>query len=347
MDITEIKDYLKNYDGREITLMEVCGSHTAAIAKFGIKGLLSPKIRLISGPGCPVCVTPAAYVDRLIGLSLEPGTTVATFGDLMRVPGSKESLALARSRGAKVEMVYSPMDVLDLATAKPDERYIFAAVGFETTAPVYALLVSEIRRRGIENIKLLTSIKTMPPVIESLMADRDRRIDGFIAPGHVCAVTGSNYFVPLAEKFDIPFGVSGFEAKELLIAIAGIVRMVAAGENEVRNYYTSVVTPAGNEIAMKRLDEIFEKADALWRGMGIIKGSALVLRPEYSDLDLGSGGILDETGEKNGCRCGEVLAGKLDSEQCPLFGKVCTPSSPMGACMVSFEGSCYQKFINK
>lgn len=187
----------------------------------------------------------------------------------------------------------------------------------------------------------------MPAVIDSLMKDEERRIDGFIAPGHVCAVTGSNYFKSLSEKFNIPFGVSGFEAKELLIAIAGIVKMVENGEHYVKNYYTAVVTEKGNEIAMKQLDAVFEKADALWRGMGVIDDSALVLKKEYADIDLDSRNLLTDTAEKNGCRCGDVLSGKLSSENCPLFGKVCTPSSPKGACMVSFEGSCYQKYINR
>lgn len=344
MNLEEIKSKLKNYDGEDITIMEVCGSHTAAIAKYGIKGLLSPKIHLISGPGCPVCVTPSAYVDKLIEISLNK--TVVTFGDLMRVPGSEESLSMAKTRGAKVHMVYSPMDVLDLAKSHPEEEYVFAAVGFETTAPVYTLLLDCIIRENINNIKLMTAIKTMPSVIESLINDPDSKIDAFLAPGHVAAITGSNYFVPLADKYNVSFGVGGFEPEELLVAVAGIVNQVISKPGTVKNYYPSIVSDEGNLIAKQQIEKYFETYDAVWRGIGPVVESGLVLKPEFSKYDEGSRNLTEDNHNK-ACRCGEVLTGKISSMDCPLFGKVCNPQEPKGACMVSFEGSCYQNFLNK
>ena len=344
MNLEEIKDKLKNYNGPRISIMEVCGSHTAAIAKYGIKGLLSPKIKLISGPGCPVCVTPSAYVDKLIELSFNE--TVVTFGDLLRVPGSVESLNMAKTKGAKVQMVYSPMDVLTLAKVHPDENFVFAAVGFETTAPVYTLLLDSIVSENLNNIKVLTAIKTMPAVIESLLNDKECKIDAFLAPGHVAAVTGSKYFEELSTKYQIPFGVAGFEPEELIIAIAGIVNQIEKDPSSVVNYYPSVVTEEGNSIAKEQINKYFETYDAVWRGIGAVKDSGLILKEEYSKYDAGSRNLSMDN-HNTACRCGEVLTGKITSKQCPLFEKVCTPANPKGACMVSFEGSCYQNFLNK
>ena len=258
MEISEVVDFLRNYNGRSVRLMEVCGSHTHAIAKHGIRDLLSPNIQLLSGPGCPVCVTPTAYIDKLIELSLEPDTTVATFGDLLRVPGSKESLNEAKGRGASVEMVYSPMDVLALAKDHPDKKYVFAAVGFETTAPVYTLLLDNAIAMGLDNIRILTALKTMPGAI-AYLCDNGAAIDGFIAPGHVSAVTGADYFNELADKYQIPFAVSGFGDKELVIAIYGLVKMIIDNQPQVKNYYTSVVDNGQNEIIVESLINIFSQ----------------------------------------------------------------------------------------
>lgn len=344
MNLEEIKTELNKYDGEEITIMEVCGSHTAAIAKYGIKGLLSPKIHLISGPGCPVCVTPSAYVDKLVDISLNE--TVVTFGDLIRVPGSTESLGMAKAKGAKIQMVYSPMDVLELAKSNPEENYVFAAVGFETTAPVYTLLLDHIVQENINNIKLLTAIKTMPSVVESLINDPNSKIDAFLAPGHVAAITGSDYFLELAKKYAVPFGVAGFEPEELLVAIAGIVKQIKKSPKSVANYYPSIVSKEGNEVAKRQINKYFEPCDAVWRGIGVVRDSGLVLRKEFSRYDAGSKDLVEDN-HNSACRCGEVLTGKISSKDCPLFGKVCNPQEPKGACMVSFEGSCYQNFLNK
>ncbi|MCR5195311.1 MAG: hydrogenase formation protein HypD [Pseudobutyrivibrio sp.] len=344
MEIEQLVDYLKNYSGPKVRLMEVCGSHTHAIAKHGIRNLLSPQIELLSGPGCPVCVTPTAYIDKLVELSLEDNTTVVTFGDLLRVPGSKESLNEAKGRGGSVEMVYSPMDVLGLAKANPEHSYVFAAVGFETTAPVYTLLLDNIIENNISNIKILTALKTMPGAI-SFLCDNGALIDGFIAPGHVSAVTGANYFNDLAAKYHIPFAVSGFGAKELVIAIYGLVKMIEEGQPAVKNFYTSVVENDKNKIIEKQLNKYFEPADVVWRGMGSIKSSGLLLKAEYSKYDAGSAGLNEDNKRNKACRCGEILMGKAKPADCPLFGKVCTPMSPEGACMVSEEGSCFNAFI--
>ena len=343
--IEQICEYLKMYDRRELTLMEVCGSHTAAIAKYGIKDLLSDKIRLISGPGCPVCVTPSAYIDRLIELAMTPGYVVATFGDMLRVPGSKRSLSEAKSEGANTVMVYSSLDVIKLAGEHPDRTYVFAAVGFETTAPVYTLLIEEAVKKGISNIRLLTSLKTMPGVIDHLLI-HGASIDGFLAPGHVCAITGSAYFEELAQKHSIEFAVSGFSDRELLFAIYGLVRQIEEATHCVKNYYPSVVETQGNPVAMEKLSRYFEPCDAVWRGMGTIAGSGLRLREEYASFDAGSEGLNEDIKRNKGCCCGEILMGKKEPQDCPLFGKVCSPSSPQGACMVSYEGSCYQRFVN-
>lgn len=343
MTIEEICEYLRTYSGPPLTFMEVCGSHTAAIANFGIRDILSDKIRLVSGPGCPVCVTPSAYIDKLIGLAKTPDCCVVTFGDMLRVPGSSMSLSEAKSDGAKAIMVYSPMDVLKLAAEHPKTTYVFAAVGFETTAPVYTLLMEEALKRGLSNIRLLTSLKTMPNAIRWLL-ENGARLDGFLAPGHVCAITGSEYFSGLARQYRMPFAVSGFGDRELLIALYGLVRMAEEQECMVRNFYPAVVEQEGNLIAMEKLRKYFVPCDAVWRGMGEIKDSGLAIREEYKVFDAGSAGLSEDRKRNRGCCCGQILMGRMEPKDCPLFGSVCTPGRPQGACMVSYEGSCYQQY---
>lgn len=345
MTFEEVCAYLRQYDGRPLTLMEVCGSHTAAIAKFGIRDILSDQIRLISGPGCPVCVTPSAYIDRLIELAKTPGYCVASFGDMLRVPGSRQSLSEAKSDGAKTVMVYSPMDVLKLAAENPRITYVFAAVGFETTAPVYTLLIEEVIQRDIQNVKLLTSLKTMPNVIDWLLLN-GAKLDGFLAPGHVCAITGSEYFGELAKKHQIPFAVSGFGDRELIMAIYGLAKMAAKKEACVKNFYPAVVEEKGNPIAIEKLKTYFSVSSAMWRGMGEIANSGLLLKEEYRMYDAGSAGLVEDVKKNQGCCCGDILMGRMEPKDCPLFGKVCLPDRPQGACMVSYEGSCYQHYLN-
>lgn len=344
-EIELIKKYLREYDGDEICLMEVCGSHTQAISKYGISELLSEKIKLLSGPGCPVCVTPSAYIDRLIEIARMDGHFVYCFGDMMKVPGSKESLSLAKSSGAKVDYIYSPWDLVSLAKDNPKNTYVFAAVGFETTAPVYALLVDKILEDNIQNIKLLTTLKVMPPAIDFL-CENGNKIDGFIAPGHVAAITGSKLFEPIASKRNVPFSVAGFDAKELLTAIYGLVKEVisvrAGNKAKVLNYYPAVVSKEGNIKATALIDKYFATGAAIWRGIGEIENSGLYLRDEFKNLDMGSGDCKEDILKNKACSCAKVLTGKIIPTQCPLFGNVCTPMNPQGACMVSSEGSCAQ-----
>ncbi len=341
-DIKTIVKALKEYDGEEVRIMEVCGTHTAAISENGIPSMLSPKIKLISGPGCPVCVTVTAVIDKLVELSMADNTTVLTFGDLIRVKGTDKSLADAKAEGASVQMVYSPMETIKLAKSNPDKTFVFAAIGFETTTPVYAMVLEEAQKENVSNLKLLTSLKTMPEVIRWVV-NNGGGVDGFIAPGHVAAVTGSNIFKELSDELGIPFVVSGFEGNQLLMTIYALVSM--KGKKGIRNLYRSVVTDEGNIKAKELVDKYFEPSDASWRGMGTIKGSGMILRKEYRSFDAGSIG-LDEDHMPKGCSCASVLVGKVKPYECPLFGKTCTPDNAHGACMVSTEGSCYNYFVS-
>ncbi|MBQ7446339.1 MAG: hydrogenase formation protein HypD [Eubacterium sp.] len=343
MDLKTIKQFLYEYDGPDMNIMEVCGSHTAAIAKNGIPGLLSKKIHLISGPGCPVCVTPSAYIDRLLELAKQENTCVVTFGDLLRVPGSEKSLRMIKGEGGRVEMVYSPMDILEMAEKEPETCFVFAAVGFETTTPVYALLMQELVKYDIKNVKLLTALKTMPEAI-GFLCENGAPINGFIAPGHVSVVTGSRIFEPIAKKYGLPFGVSGFEGAEILTALYAIVKM--RGQGCVINCYPAVVTAEGNVDAQASVEKYFEPADAVWRGMGSIPGSGRILRKEYAAFDAGSRDLTEDKKKNQACRCDQVLMGKIKPTECPLFGKVCTPLKPQGACMVSTEGNCFSWYSN-
>ncbi len=334
-----ILESLKNYDGPDISIMEVCGSHTAAISRSGIRSVISDRIKLHSGPGCPVCVTVTSYIDRLLKLAEDKDTCIVTFGDLIRVKGSRLSLYDARAAGARVEMVYSPMDVLKLAQKDRTTLFVFAAVGFETTTPVYAILMDQILQTGIKNIKLLTSIKTMPEAVEWILLNSD--MDGFIAPGHVCAVAGYRDYEALSEKYHVPFAVAGFDSSQIINAIYTLIRDKDKGV--VTNLYTKLVQREGNTAALEAVDRFFEKSDGAWRGLGIIEGSARYLKEEYLEFDAGSRD-LNYDQDNEGCHCREILAGKEDSSECPLFAKACTPASPRGACMVSEEGACFNAF---
>ena len=337
-----IKEKLKNYDGEDLRFMEVCGTHTAAISENGIHGMISPKIHLISGPGCPVCVTVTAVIDKLTELSLAENTTVLTFGDLIRVRGSKMSLADARAEGGSVEMLYSPMDAVKMAAQNPDRNYVFAAIGFETTTPVYAMVLKEIISQDVHNLKLLTSLKTMPEVIRWVCKNTDN-IDGFLAPGHVSVITGSDLFKELSEETGLPFAVAGFDGAGLLAAVYALCGM--KGKPGMKNFYKSAVSEKGNEAAREAVEEFFEPCDASWRGMGMIPGSGMRLKEKYSEYDAGSYG-LDEDQMPPGCSCAKVLTGEISPDECPLFGKKCTPEDAHGACMVSTEGSCYNYYIS-
>ena len=341
--IREIADFLKNYDGEQTTLMEVCGTHTASIVENGIESMLSSKIRLITGPGCPVCVTVAAYIDKLCELSKQADTCVCSFGDMIRVKGSSASLHDAKAEGGRILMVYSPLDLIEIAKNEPETTFVFAAVGFETTTPLYAVLLEEIINHNIKNIKLLTALKTMPAVIDKVLS-ADNNITGMIAPGHVSVITGYDIFTPFAEKYNIPFVVAGFEGEQLLLAIWALTKL--KGKGIVKSLYTEAVTKNRNEASNALVEKYFKPCSAAWRGLGVIENSGMKLRDEYAEFDAGSEGLFDDFIPK-GCSCGEVITGLKKAEECPLFGKVCTPSNPVGACMVSHEGSCFNYFMKK
>lgn len=338
MQFEDIVRDLKEYAGEAVSFMEVCGTHTAAIAKSGIRSMISDRIRLVSGPGCPVCVTVSAYIDRLCGLALKDLHEVVTFGDMMRVPGTRGSLMDQKARGGRVRMVYSPFDCLRLAKENPDIVYVFAAVGFETTAPIYALMIEQAEREGLRNLRFLTSVKTMPGAIEWICS-KNSGIGGFIAPGHVSVITGSGMYRPIAQKYGLPFAVASFDGPGILAAIYSLLQI--KGQGKVVNLYPSAVREKGNERAAELLNKYFEPGEAFWRGMGGIPGSGLYLRKEFLQYDAGSRENMRDSDDIGGCRCGDVLTGNLAPADCPYFGRLCTPQSPKGACMVSMEGACY------
>jgi hydrogenase expression/formation protein HypD len=332
--------------GRRVTVMEVCGTHTMAIARAGLRALLPPSLRLISGPGCPVCVTPVGFVDHALALARLPRVTLATFGDMMRVPGSQPargpapSLALARAAGADVRVVYSPLEALALARTRPEREVVFLGVGFETTAPGVAAAVE--RAADLANFSVLSAHKTVPAALAALASMPDLGLDGFLLPGHVSVILGPEPYGVLAERHGLAAAIAGFEPEEILRGLAAICRQVARGEPEIANCYPGAVRPGGNPRALAAIDRVFAATSSVWRGLGPIPGSGLGLRPALAGVDAGLRFAVELPAplDPPGCRCGEVLSGRLAPEGCPLFGRVCAPDSPVGACMVSSEGSC-------
>jgi len=333
--------------GRPVRLMEVCGTHTVSIFRHGIRSLLPDGVTLLSGPGCPVCVTAAGDVEAAIALSKTRNVTLATFGDMMRVPGRKESLQEARAAGADVKIVYSPLDALEAAAGASGE-VVFFATGFETTSPLVAATLHETGRRKVENFSVFSVHKLVPPALRALLAGGEVRVDGFILPGHVCTVTGSRPYGFLGSEFGKPAVVTGFGADDILTGIYMLLGQIAAGEARVDIQYRSVVREEGNTRAMGLLYEYFEPEDAHWRGIGVIPGSGLRLRETFARLDAVRKFEIERPliEDPKGCRCGEVLKGMKLPPECPLFGRACTPERPVGACMVSTEGSCaaYYKY---
>lgn len=337
MGKNEIIRWLREYDGRPVKIMEVCGTHTSALYKTGLRQILSPKIQLLSGPGCPVCVTPTAYIDKLVEISFRSGHRVLAFGDMLAVPGTEMSLAEARDRGASVDFFYNPEDALKKAEGEKETIFVLAAVGFETTAPIWATVVKEADERHISNLKLLTALKTMPETLGELCTAGN--IDGFLCPGHVAVITGAERYRALSETYGKPMVIGGFTADLLLSAVARLVLAVNKGQGGFWNDYGSVVTEKGNVKAWERVEAFFEKGDALWRGLGVVKNSGFYLKEKYHLYDAGSRGLVEDH-IPAGCRCGNILLGKNMPKDCPHFGRTCTPSHPVGACMVSSEGAC-------
>lgn len=327
---------------REAKLMEVCGTHTVAIAKHGIRKMMPPTVKLLSGPGCPVCVTANADIDRAIELSKVDGVVLMTFGDMMKVPGSYSSLTQEKANGADIRVVYSALDAVDLAQRNPDIKVIFFAVGFETTAPTIASSVKEAKKRGLSNFFIQTVHKVVPPALRALIESGEVEINGLILPGHVSAIIGSAPYQFIVDEYKVPCVISGFEPLDVLQTIYMLVKQIETGDAKVEVQYKRGVLPQGNTVALQIMDEVFEACDADWRAIGVIPGTGLALRDEYAGFDAVTAipVELPEPREPKGCQCGEVLRGVTYPYECRLFGKACTPENPIGPCMVSSEGSC-------
>lgn len=331
-----------------VLLMEVCGTHTMAVARFGLKQLLPPTIRLVSGPGCPVCVTDQADIDAFLALAQEPGLILATFGDMVRVPGSFTSLERQRAAGAAVQVVYSPFDAVDLARCQPERQVVFFGVGFETTMPATALAVQTAAQTKVGNFSLFCVHKTMPAALRTLLSHPELQVAGLLLPGHVSTITGAAAFDFIPREFGLPGAIAGFEPLDILLGIKEILEQLTTGHRRIGNAYRRAVPWAPNPQAQKVLAEVFEPAPAVWRGLGLIPGSGVKLRPAYAAFDARQrfAARLAQVPPPtpSPCRCGEVLRGLLAPADCPLFGTACQPGTPIGPCMVSSEGACAAAF---
>ena len=331
---------------RQINLMEVCGTHTVSIGRYGFRSIMPRGLKLLSGPGCPVCVTANRDIDHAIARAKMDGAIITTFGDMMRVPGSSTSLAKMKAEGRDIRIVYSPLDALDIAEQNPGRQVIFMGVGFETTTPAIAACVLEADARDLGNFSIYCSHKTTPPALRAIANDPETHIDGFILPGHVSTITGVAPYRFLVDEFRTPGVVTGFEPLDILEGVAMLAHMVVDGEPAIENAYRRGVNADGNPVARRIVDEVFEPCDAVWRGLGPIPGSGLKIRPGFARFDAGErfDVEIEPTVEPAGCRCGDVLRGAITPNGCPLFGRVCTPEHPVGPCMVSSEGSCAAYF---
>ncbi len=341
----DVAESIRRETARPLQLMEVCGTHTMAIARFGIKSLLPEKLRLVSGPGCPVCVTPQSQIDRFIELGRSSDVILTTFGDMVRVPGNDSTLEMERARGADVRIVYSPLDAVTIAEENPGKRVVFFAVGFETTTPSVALAVLEAHGKGLTNVFILPAHKVIPPAMDALASDPEVAIDGLICPGHVSAILGSDVYEPLASKYRIPCVITGFEPLDILQAIRMLVRQAINGKPKVEIQYSRAVSREGNPAATRCVYTVFEPGDAEWRGLGTIPGSGLKLRPEFAAFDA-SMFLPEETAStvNEVCECGMILKGRKSPSDCRAFGTACTPERPLGPCMVSSEGACAAEY---
>lgn len=324
------------------TLMEVCGTHTVAIARNGIRDLMPEGLRLASGPGCPVCVTCNRDIDTVIALARIPNVTITTFGDMTRVPGSTSSLLAEQAAGRSVEIVYSPLDALAFAKAHPEREIVFVGVGFETTTPLVAMAIKRAKAMGLSNFTVFAAHKNMPGALELIVGDPTLELDALILPGHVSTIIGAEPYRFLAEKYGIPGVITGFEPVDVLQGIAMLVRQLHEGRAEIEIAYARGVMPEGNSVALAAIDEVFETCTATWRGLGDIPGSGYRIRDEFADFDAVRRfePDVEPTRDPKGCRCGDVLRARIAPNECPLFRTVCTPENPVGPCMVSSEGSC-------
>ena len=332
---------------RNINLMEVCGGHTITIFKYGLKKLLPDNINLISGPGCPVCVTDTEFIDRAIALAKMPNVIVTTFGDMVRVPGSRGSLQSTKAEGADVRTCYSPMEALEIATGNPEKEVVFIGIGFETTAPTTAAAIQTAKARSIGNFSVLATHKTMPMAMKTLLDAGEITLHGFICPGHVTTITGPEIYQFIADEYKIPCVVAGFEPLDMLEAIFMLVKQIAENQAQVENQYRRAVKPGGNRKALEIMMEVFAPCDSTWRGLGNIPDSGLRIRDRYHDWDATKKFQVDiiPSRQNPACICGAIMRGVRVPPDCRLFGKVCTPENPQGACMVSAEGACATYFV--
>ena len=335
---------IQKLDVGPVKLMEVCGTHTMAIARAGIRSVLPGNVELLSGPGCPVCVTPTEVIDQILSLSMEPGVIIASYGDMLRVPGSRpgDSLQRRRALGARVEIVYSPMDAIEIAKAHPEKEVVFLGVGFETTAPGTAAAALSAKEQGVKNFSVWSMLKLVEPALRALMAMDGFSVQGFLCPGHVATIIGEKGFRFLPEEYGMPAVISGFEPEDILLSVYGLIKQIREGKPRVQNEYKRAVAENGNLLAQRMLERAFEPRTDLWRGLGSIEKSGLGLREELRDLDAQRRFGLTElpAPKPTACRCGDVITGRMGPKGCPLFGTACTPEDPVGPCMVSSEGAC-------
>ena len=345
--ILAIAEKLKSISKKEIVLMEVCGGHTMAIHRFGLNSLLPPNIHLISGPGCPVCVSGQQFIDTAMAYSRIPGVIITTYGDLIRVPGSATSLEKERAAGSDIRIVYSVLESLEIAKKYPEKNVVFLGIGFETTAPATSAAIIEAKNEKIRNFFVLSAHKVMPPVMKALV-EEGVRIDGFIAPGHVSAITGTGIYDKLASVYNLGVVVTGFEPADLMQAVLMLAVQIESGSQKVEIQYQRVVQKDGNRIAQQLLNDVFVHGDDTWRGLGVIRESGLKIRESFSAFDAEKHFSVEipQSKEPKGCICGQILRGLKTPIDCALFSKRCTPSDPVGACMVSDEGTCatYYKY---
>ena len=327
----------------DVRLMEVCGTHTMAIAKAGIKAMLPENVKLVSGPGCPVCVTPASVIDAVLELAMEKDIMIATYGDMLRVPGSAagDSLQRRRAMGARVSVVYSAMDALDIAAENPESQVVFLGVGFETTAPGTAAAIQSASERGLDNFSVWSMLKKVEPALRALRQTDGFNISGFICPGHVATIIGEKGFEFLPRDLGLPGVIAGFEPEDILLAVYMLLRQIEKGEAKIENEYRRAVMPEGNPLAMAMTEKVFYPADDLWRGLGRIEKSGLAIRRELEKYDaVKRFGAVIPAEKKTACRCGDVICGRCSPTDCPMFGRACVPEDPVGPCMVSSEGAC-------
>jgi len=343
----KILRYIKSISKKKINLMEVCGTHTVAIFRNGIRKILPSNINLISGPGCPVCVTPISYIDEIIALSKKDNFIITTFGDMIRVPGSTSTLEKEKTDGADIRIVYSTLDALQIAQDNSSKEVVFMGVGFETTSPTIASVVVKAQKEKISNFSVLSVAKIMPPAMKALLEGKEVNIDGFICPGHVSAIIGSEPYNFIATQYKVPCVICGFEPLDILQTIYMLVKQIEDDRAEVEVQYERAVKPEGNKIALDKINEVFEVVDSNWRGIGNIPHSGLEIKDKYGQFNARKYEVeIEKTKEPKGCRCGDVLRGVIIPPECSLFRKVCTPENPQGACMVSTEGTCaaYYKY---